>query len=518
MKDSIEIKNSKLGKVWLVGAGPGDVGLLTIKGKDLIKTADVVVYDSLVGSSILVLIPKNVEKINVGKVAGNHPVPQEEINQILLREALAGKKVIRLKGGDPFLFGRGGEELELLRANKIPFEIVPGITSAIAVPAYHGIPVTHRDFCSSVHVITGHTKKQSEPDIDYTSLVKLGGTLVFLMGVMAMGAICKGLMDAGMSKDMPVAILERGTTAHQRRIISSLEHLTEKAEKEKIVTPSIIVVGEVCKLAKEFHWAEDRLLGEMKILVTRPKDRDSDLAGALRFHGAEVLEIPTIETDVILDADLIVQTLESIGVFQWIGFTSPYGVKVFFDKLKELSIDIRSLNGIRFAAIGPATKQAIEEKGIFVDLMPEVYDGKSLGIALKQIITEGQLEETRNPVVLLPRAKIGTEEVLKPLEESGILFEDLPIYDTIEAPQTDLKFEDEAVDYVAFTSGSTVRGFVKMFEDIDFSKVKAVCIGDQTASEAQKNGMQVVISEKATIDSMVECIINLANSKDWTKG
>ncbi|MEG0157501.1 MAG: uroporphyrinogen-III C-methyltransferase, partial [Anaerovoracaceae bacterium] len=230
------------GKVWLVGAGPGDGNLFTLKGKSVLDQADVVVYDKLVGQGVMAMVPDRARQIYVGKKAGYHQVPQEKINEILLEEALKGNKVVRLKGGDPFVFGRGGEELELLVRHEIPFEIVPGITSAVAVPAYNGIPVTHRDYCSSVHIITGHTKKEERAEIDFEALTRLEGTLIFLMGVASMEHICTQLMAAGMDKDMPAAVLENGTLSHQRRVVSTIEHLKEDAEKAKIGTPAIIVV------------------------------------------------------------------------------------------------------------------------------------------------------------------------------------------------------------------------------------------------------------------------------------
>ena len=500
---------NKVGKVWLVGAGPYDVGLFTLKGKEVLEQAEVVVYDHLVGQGILAMIRRDAKRINVGKISGDHPVPQNEINEILVKEALDGKRVVRLKGGDPFLFGRGGEELEVLCQHRIPFEIVPGVTSAISVPAYQGIPVTHRDFCSSVHIITGHTKNLARADIDFPSLVKFGGTLVFLMGVASISSICKGLLDGGMAPDMPAAILERGTTAHQRRVVSDISNLPEAAATADIQTPAIIVVGKVCSLAEEFHWAEDRPLGRLKIMVTRPKDRNSALTSKLRDFGAEVLEIPTIETDVILNNDALTEALNNMEEYQWVAFTSPFGVKIFFQKLMEMKIDVRSLAGLRFAAIGSATQKAIEEKGILVDLVPETYDGKALGEALVQRLLEEQGDSDESQFILIPRAKIGTEDVLMPLDEAGVLYEDLPIYDTVDAPLDDVIWYDESVDYVAFTSASTVRGFVRMAPNADYAKVKAVCIGEQTAQEAKKYGMQTFIAEKATIDSMVDCFLGL---------
>lgn len=498
------------GKVWLVGAGPSDAGLLTLKGKAVLEQADVVVFDQLVGKSILAMMPRGAKRISVGKFSGNHPVPQDQINQILLQEAQEGKRVVRLKGGDPFLFGRGGEELELLCENGIPYEVVPGVTSAFAVPAYHGIPVTHRDFCSSVHIITGHRKGAEPTDLDYGALVKLDGTLVFLMGVAAMAAICQGLLDAGMAPTMPAAVLERGTTAHQRRVVTDIAHLTEEALQANIQAPAIIVVGKVCGLAERFHWAEDRPLGKYKVMVTRPKDRSSVLTEKLTALGAEVLEVPTIETNVILDNERLISALQRLDTFHWVAFTSPFGVETFFAALLASRMDIRQLQGLRFAAIGSATQKAIEARGILVDLVPEQYHGRALGEALAQQMLQEQGACGEQQKVFIPRAKIGTEELLLPLQEAGLFYEDLPVYDTVEAPWEEFLGYDDSVDLVAFTSASTVRGFAKMVGPIDFTTVRALCIGEQTAQEASTYGMQITVAKKATIDSMVEALCAMA--------
>ena len=284
------------GKVILVGAGPGDPGLLTRKGLEALRSADVVVYDRLVGPGILALMPEGAEQINVGKQAAHHPVPQEQINRILLDKALEGKTVVRLKGGDPFLFGRGGEELELLARHRIPFEEVPGITSAIAAPAYGGIPVTHRDCCSSLHIVTGHQRSGKELDIDFEALVRTGGTLVFLMGVSALPAICRGLLDAGMAPDTPAATVERGTTPSQRRTSATLADLPRRAEEVGVKSPAVIVVGQVCALAEQFDWFDRLPLKGKTVVVTRPKERAGTLSGRLRSLGADVWEYPCIST------------------------------------------------------------------------------------------------------------------------------------------------------------------------------------------------------------------------------
>ena len=275
------------GKVWLVGAGPGDVGLFTFKGYKTLLNADVVVYDSLVGHGVLSLIPEGAKCINVGKRANHHTMPQWRINEVLLEEAQKGLRVVRLKGGDPFLFGRGGEELELLEENGIPYEVVPGITSPLSVPAYNGIPVTHRDFCSSLHIITGHKKEGEEYNIDFKALVETKGTLVFLMGVTAMNDICTSLIKAGMDPDMPAAVLQQGTTAKQRRVVATVSTLKEEADKAKIEAPAVIVVGKVCQLEEKFAWYEKLPLAGYRVLVTRPKDLISSMSEKLRKQGAE---------------------------------------------------------------------------------------------------------------------------------------------------------------------------------------------------------------------------------------
>ena len=300
------------GKVWLVGAGPGDVGLFTMKGAQVLEQADVVVYDSLVGQGILTRIPASAKLINVGKRAGHHTMSQEKINQVLADEAKKGNRVVRLKGGDPFLFGRGGEELELLTKEGIPYEIVPGVTSPISVPAYNGIPVTHRDFCSSVHVITGHKRKGMEYDIDFGALVHTKGTLVFLMGITAMEDICNGLMKAGMEPDMPAAVLSKGTTAGQKRVVATVGTLKAAADQAKIQTPAIIVVGKVCTLADDFAWYEKLPLAGWKILVTRPKENISRTAAILREKGAEVLELPSISIIPLEDQSRLYQAFSHI--------------------------------------------------------------------------------------------------------------------------------------------------------------------------------------------------------------
>lgn len=499
-----------VGKVWLVGAGPGDPGLFTLKGKEVLSRADVVVYDALVGSGVLTMIPKDAELINVGKRSSNHLAPQETINRILVEEAKKGKRVVRLKGGDPFLFGRGGEEMELLKLEKIPCEVVPGVTSAIAVPAYNGIPVTHRDFCSSVHIITGHKKKDEKYDIDFEALVRTKGTLVFLMGVKALPDIMKGLLENGCDPFMPAAILQKGTLAGQKRIVATVSTLEEEVERQGVEMPAIIVVGKVCDLAQEFAWYEELPLAGKKILVTRPRELVSVMSRKLREKGAEVLELPAICTVPIPDNALLQKAIKELNTYQWLVFTSPSGVRIFFDELRAEKKDIRALAGLQIAALGSGTAKVLESHGLYPELIPEIFDGEALGKALAE-----KLSGTEK--LLIPRAALGGRELIEELQKKGVVVDDIPTYDTLyETPgAVDEKAEFDAgtVDYAVFTSASTVRGFEQAVKGIDFSKVKAVCIGRQTKAAADALGMETYMAEKATMDSVVACVEKLCSEK-----
>lgn len=495
------------GKVWLVGAGPGDIGLFTLKGLQILEQADVVVYDSLVGQGVLSRIPETARCINVGKRASHHTMPQEKINEVLLEEAKKGNRVVRLKGGDPFLFGRGGEELELLVKEGIPYEIIPGVTSPIAVPAYNGIPVTHRDFTSSLHIITGHKKQGAAYDIDFEALVRTRGTLVFLMGVSALGDICKALLQAGMEKDMPAAILQKGTTAGQKKIIATVSTLEEEVKRQGIQTPAIIVVGKVCALAEEFAWYEKLPLAGYKVLVTRPRELVSTMAEKLRVLGAEVLELPAIRTAPLKDQSKLYHVFEKLDTYQWVAFTSPTGVKVFFEEMKKTKTDVRKMCNVKIAAIGKGTQKALEERSLFPDLIPQVYDGETLGRELCQLCAGGEH-------ILIPRAAMGNQEIIKALsEKSDIVIDDIPTYDTFYETQEviDQKKAMEAgeISCAVFTSASTVRGFVQATPGLDYTKVRAACIGKQTKAAADEWGMETYMAEKATIDSVLDLVIEL---------
>lgn len=491
-----------IGKVWLVGAGPGDPGLMTLKGREALQKADVVVYDALVGPGVLGMIPETARLIFAGKRSSNHYMKQSETNRVLLEEALRGNRVVRLKGGDPFLFGRGGEELELLAENGVPFEVVPGITSAFAVPAYCGIPVTHRDCCSSVHVVTGHRREGQACDIDFDALVKTGGTLVFLMGIAALHDIAAGLIRAGMPGDIPAAVLEKGATARQRRISATVATLEDACRAARVQTPAIIVVGKVCALSENFGWFEKKPLSGTRVIVTRPRELASTLSAMLREQGAEVLELPAIRTVPIEDGgiDDAVHRLER-GGFDWVVFTSPSGVRIFMERLMAKS-DLRALAGVKLAAIGEGSKKALRQFGLRADFVPSVYDGETLGRELRAVCAPGSR-------ILIPRAAIGNHELIAGLERGeGFDIVDLPTYDTEYARSRVIDvaamIEAGEIDFCVFTSASTVRGFVAGAPDADFTKVSAVCIGRQTEAAARGYGMKTRTAEKATLEALVE--------------
>lgn len=499
------MKNRK-GKVWLVGAGPSDPGLFTLKGKAVLLQAETVIYDALAGDGILSMVPPQAEMIDVGKRSSHHTMSQEKINELLVEKALEGKRVVRLKGGDPFLFGRGGEELELLVKYGIPYEVVPGVTSALSVPAYQGIPVTHRDYCSSLHIITGHKRAGQSYDIDFDALVRTKGTLIFLMGVASLGEICRGLLAAGMSPDQPAALLMQGTTAHQSRITATVSTLEEEVKRQGAKTPAIIVVGQVCELADRFSWYEKQPLGGIKVLLTRPKELVSETAARLRAYGAEVLELPSIRTVKIPENQLLHHALDQISGYQWIVFTSSTGVRIFFEEMQDCRIDFRRLAGIKFAVIGNGTRKELEKRGFFADLIPEIYDGEHLGRALAEVCQSTDR-------LLIPRAAAGNQELTDILSEKKLAFDDIGTYDTEYETSHCINIQKECmegqIDYVLFTSASTVRGFAASVHLEDYSILRAICIGRQTRAEADRLGMRTWMSQEASIDSLIRRLLEV---------
>ncbi|SET24358.1 uroporphyrinogen III methyltransferase / synthase [Natronincola peptidivorans] len=493
--------------VYLVGAGPGQEDLITVKGLKCIEKAEVILYDRLANESLLKHKRPEAEVIDVGKAPDHHAYTQEEINQLLVTKAKEGKIVTRLKGGDPFVFGRGGEEALTLYEADIPFEIVPGITSAIAVPAYGGIPVTHRGISTSFHVITGHEDPtKAEASVNYEALAKLEGTLIFLMGVSHLKEITEKLMAYGKDKNTPAALIHRGTTARQKTVTGTLGTIVDIVDANKIKPPSIIIIGEVVKLRQSLNWVEKLPLQGKRILVTRTRQQASDLSRKLKELGGEVIEFPTIQIQAPEDFADIDEKLRNLKKFQHIIFTSVNGVKAFFERLKVIKTDIRSIGTARIHAIGSVTKKALEDKGILVDIIPEVFTAEGVLEAVKEIIQSGDR-------VLLPRADIARQALIDGLKEMGAEVEVMDIYKTTipTCRRQDLvEILRNSVDYITFTSSSTARNFMEILTPENHQLIensKIAVIGPITKKTAMELGVKVDIeAEEYTIDGLVKSI------------
>jgi len=503
----------KKGKVYLVGSGPGDPGLLTLKAKACIEKADVVIYDYLANRGFLAFAREDAEILYVGKEGGRHTMVQEEINRLLISKAQQGLNVVRLKGGDPFIFGRGGEEaMELVKAG-ILFEVVPGVTSAIAVPAYAGIPLTHREFTSTVAFVTGHEDPGKETShIDWEQISTGIGTLVFLMGVGNLQKIAAKLMEYGRSPETPVAVIRAGTVPGQRTLTDSLGNIADKARKEKIKPPAIIVVGDVVSLRKELNWFEQKPLFGRKIMVTRAREQASDFLARLSDLGAECIEFPTIEVIPPLSWKDLDQAIGNLGTYQWLVFTSVNGVKYFFERLEDSGKDVRDLKGIRIAAIGPKTAGAVRRKGLRPDLVPDEYRAEAVVEAFRKLGVPGLR-------MLLPRAAEAREVLPQELEKMGAAVEVVEAYRTVmpEGAKDEIRamLEKGDVHMVTFTSSSTVKNFMDMFEEEGdrllkwMEKVTVACIGPVTAKTAGQRGLLVRITPlDYTIEALAEAIVD----------
>lgn len=503
-------------KVYILGAGPGNAELLTIKAKKCIEQSDVIIYDRLVSDNILMLAKPEAEFIYVGKKPNFHTMPQEEINHLIVSKALEGKTVARVKGGDPFLFGRGGEEIEELLKYNIKYEIVPGITSAIAVPAYAGIPITHRDYTSSVHIITGHERNEKINSIDYKKFALLDETLIFLMSISNLNYITKELIEGGKSSDTPVAVIQNGTTNKQRQIYGKLNNICTLASKNNITSPAIVVVGKVVELGKNLEWFNLKILSGKKILVTRARTQASILAKKLEEQGAEVFQCPTIKIMPLDEYTQIDNELLAIEKYQWIVFTSVNGVKYFFERMKKSKIDIRKIKA-KIAVIGDETKKALEEKGIMVDYRPTIYTSEELAKGLKKFIVYGDN-------ILLARADIADKKIIQTFKASGAVCTDLVVYKTVIDERYKSKLitllKEEKLDYITFTSSSTVENFIKLLgtENIPLlENIKIICIGPVTAEKTKQYGLKnTFVSKIYTIDGIIETILNSSENKNLT--
>lgn len=497
------------GKVYIIGAGPGDPELLTLKAKKYIQKADIIIYDRLVSDSILMFSKPDVEYIYVGKKPGFHIVVQSEINKILVTKALEGKIVARIKGGDPFVFGRGGEEIEELLKCNIDYEVIPGITSAIAVPAYAGIPVTHRNYASSFHIITGHEKNKNNDMYEYKKLANLDGTLVFVMGISNMNSIVNELILGGKPQNTPVAIIQNGTTNRQKQIYGNLENICILAKENNIISPAVMVIGKVAELGKTLSWIKTKTLTGKNILVTRSRTQSSVLAEKLIEQGAEVFQCPTIKIVPVEKYNIVDTEISNIEKYKWIIFTSVNGVKHFFERMKHTKTDIRKIKG-DIAVIGEETKKAVEDKGLIVKYIPDKYTSYDLGQGLKTFIKY-------NDNILLARADIADKNIINILENVGGKCTDLIVYKIMIDNRYQLKLtellQESKLDYITFASSSTVDNFMKIVGENNrnfLKNIKIICIGPVTAKKAKEHGLEdIIISDVYTIDGMVDTIKSL---------
>lgn len=492
--------------VYLAGAGPGDPSLITLRALELIKSADCIIYDYLVNPVLLKFASTGAELIYVGKSAGTHTLPQERINQLLVKKAKARMTVLRLKGGDPFIFGRGAEEASYLKKKKINFEIVPGISSAIAVPAYAGIPLTERSRTSTVGIITGHedpTKMDS--GIDWQGLADSLGTMVFLMCVGNLSSIVEKLLACGKPKNTPIAIIRQGTMPEQRVVTGQLGNIAGLAEKSKIAPPAIIVVGEVVKLRKSLNWFEQKPLFGKRVIVTRASHQAGEFSGKLNALGAQVFEVPVIRL-VSLKADKQVAVTFSQEIYDWVIFTSQNGVEEFSRILQRTRKDSRVLAGKKICAIGPQTAMALEKIGISPDFIPKRYFAEA-------IIRHFQHVVPKKSRVLILRARQARDALPQGLSDAGLKVKVIDLYDTRAEKEGIAKMREAfkaGVELVTFTSSSTVKNFVKLLGSgyrVKLLGIKIASIGAVTSGTLKEFGLKVDIqANDFTVNGLTEAI------------
>jgi uroporphyrinogen III methyltransferase/synthase len=498
------------GTVYLVGAGPGDAGLLTLRGAELLKHADVVIYDLLVNPVLLCLARAGAEIISRGK---RTEFSQEQITSLIIEKAREGKVVVRLKGGDPFVFGRGAEEAEALAAEKIPFEIVPGVSSITAVPNYAGIPLTHREHCSSFTVFTGHSDSaEAATALRYEQIAKIPGTKVVLMGTEQLSDWTKSLVANGMDSETPIAIIHRGTTGRQKTVAGTLKTIVALAAREKISPPALTILGDVVQLRGKLNWFENRPLFGQRIVVTRRTEQES-FAQRLTELGADVLKVPTIKITTPIEKDAIVDCLLELNSYDWLVFTSANGVTAFFDIFFRRFQDLRDIGGARIAAVGPATAAKLRELHLQVDLQPEEFTARKIAEAFKKY------QDIENVKMCLLRAEVANADLPDALQEMGAIVDDIAIYKTV--PETEdptgagERLLEDGADWVTFTSSSTVEHFHARFDlpklMKKFPNLKLASIGPETSKAISALGLKPALEAKEhTTDGLIASLLKMA--------
>lgn len=504
-------------KVSLVGAGPGDAGLLTRTGLECVQKADVIIYDNLISPSILNEAKLEARLIYAGKRFSNHHLNQEEINRMLVEEAMNGNYVVRLKGGDPFIFGRGGEEARALSDMGIPFEIVPGVSSAYSVPAYEGIPVTQRNMASSFHVITGHEgSHKQEMSLDYATLAKEEGTLVFLMGLHNLERITNRLMQHGKDGETPAAVIQQGTTGRQRSVVGNLKTIVEKVSEAGISTPAVTVVGDVVSMKHWLQWFGQSPLSGIRVLLTGTRQMVKQLKEELEPFGAEAISLSLIETVPCMEPEYETQ-LQSVERYQWVVFTSTNGVELFFEALSRLQVDYRKLSKVKFAAVGDATAKSLLKHGFHCDFLPDTYTGEALADQWSSLLDQ-------DSQVMLIRARGGNDILARTLTQKHIPYVDMLLYET----RVDKRRKEELnqvlsdVDYVVVSSASAVQALAEMLDD-DTGKrwkdknieARLVSIGPVTTEMAKKSGFSVYQTAQVhTAEGIAKLILDSQTGTD----
>jgi uroporphyrinogen III methyltransferase/synthase len=495
--------SAQAGVVYLVGAGPGDPGLMTARSLELIASADSIFYDRLIPPGALDGARADAERIYVGKQPGVPSVPQAEIGERLTRAARAGRSVVRLKGGDPFVFGRGGEEGETLHAAGVDFEVVPGITAGVAATAYAGIPVTHREDASAVAFVTGHEDPdKGDTALDWDALAAFPGTLVFYMGVKRLGENAAALIAGGRDPEQPAAAIERGTWATQRTVTATLGTIAAAVEREGIGAPALIVIGKVAARRRELAWLERRPLRGRTVVVTRARAQASALAATLRGLGAGVVELPAIRIEPRIISPEVRAAAAAIGDYELVCLTSPNGANLLFEALADAGLDARALAGATVAAIGPGTARALATHGIVADIVPERFVAEALVEALEEVEVDGRR-------VLVARAAEARDVLPDALRERGGQVDVVALYETVrEEPDLDAVAAAQDADYVTFTSSSTVRNLTEALGDRFPSEARIVSIGPITTASARDAGLEVAVeADRHDIDGLLAALL-----------
>jgi uroporphyrinogen III methyltransferase / synthase len=495
--------SARKGVVYLVGAGPGDPGLITVRGLELVASADAVFHDRLVSERILRSARPDARLVYVGKQPGEPAVEQGEIERLMAAAATGGESVVRLKGGDPFVFGRGGEEGEALAAAGVPFEVVPGVTAGVAAPAYAGIPVTHRDDASAVAFVTGHENPgKGEPALDWKALAAFPGTLVLYMGVRRLGENAAALIAAGRDPEQPAAAIERGTMPGQRSVTAPLGQIAELAERDQIGAPAVIVVGPVAARRDVLAWFERRPLFGRRVVVTRARAQASGLARRLADRGAEVVELPAIRIEPRISSEEVRKAVNDIHSYALVCLTSPNGARLLFEALGEAGLDARALANATVAAIGPGTADALASCGIRADVVPDRFVAEEMVQALGEVAVKGR-------PVLVARAAEARDVLPEALRRRGAEVDVVALYETIaDQPRPEALAAAEGADYLTFTSSSTVRNLVSALDGRIPERARVVSIGPVTSEAAREAGLRVdVEAARHDIDGLVEALL-----------